>query len=83
LIDIESRSVQEERKKDQERKILSWFTLPQGLRPVLCKLAKIPTKKILKISLTQYNTCTPQANLAPRKQTLLLVVTYLLNPTAA
>ena len=38
-------SVQEERKKGQEHKILSSFTLPQGLCPVLCKLAKISTKK--------------------------------------
>jgi len=36
--------------QDQEHKILSWFTLSQGLRPVLCKLAKISTstKKDLK-----------------------------------
>jgi len=37
--------VPEERKKDQEHKVLSWFTLPQGLRPVLCKLEKISTKR--------------------------------------
>jgi len=43
---IGTRSVQEERKKDQEDKILSWFTLPQGLRPVVCQPAKIFTKKI-------------------------------------
>jgi len=58
-------SINEGSKKDQEHKILSWFTLPQGLRLILCKLAKISTKKISKISLTQYNTCTPQANPAP------------------
>jgi len=40
-------SVQEERKKDQEHKDLCWFTLPQGLRPVLCQLAKCSTKKNL------------------------------------
>jgi len=39
-----TKCVQEERKKDQEHKILSWFTLPQGLRPVRRKLAKISTK---------------------------------------
>jgi len=61
----ESRSVQEERKKYQEHKILSWFTLPQGLRLVLCKLAKISIKKISNISFTEYNTCTSQASHAP------------------
>ena len=61
-------SVQEERKRDQEHKILSWFTLPQRLRPVLCKLAKIFTKKISKINFTQYNSCTPQANPAPNSK---------------
>ena len=61
----ESRSVQEERKKDQEHKILSWFTLPQGLCPVLCQPAKISTKKITKISFTQYNTCKPEATTTP------------------
>jgi len=42
---INPKCVQEERKKDKEHKILSWFTLPQGLCPVLCKLAKISTKR--------------------------------------
>jgi len=37
--------VQEEVKKDQEHKILYRFTLLQGLRPVLCQLAKSSTKK--------------------------------------
>jgi len=40
-------SVQEKWKKDQEHEFLSWFTLPQGLRPVFCKLAKISTRKDL------------------------------------
>jgi len=42
---VETQMRQEERKKDQEHKILSWFTLPQGLRLILCKLAKIFTKR--------------------------------------
>jgi len=41
-------SVQEERKRDEEHKILYWFTLSQGLRPVLCQPAKISTNKDLK-----------------------------------
>jgi len=40
-----TRSVQEESKKDQEHKILSWFTLPQGLRPFLCQQARISTNQ--------------------------------------
>jgi len=52
----ETKCVQEKKKKDQEHKFLSWFTLLQGLRPVLCKLAKISTKKISKIVFTRYNT---------------------------
>jgi len=40
-----AKSVQEESKKEQEHKILVWFTLPQGLYPVLCQLAKISTNQ--------------------------------------
>jgi len=43
---------------------LYWFTLPQGLRLVLCQQAKSFTKKITR--LVKYNTNT----LAPRKSTL-------------
>jgi len=68
-------SVQEERKKDQEHKILNWFTLSQGLRPVLCQLAKSSTKKITKIRFTQITT------LATHKQPLLPTVNNLLNLT--
>jgi len=42
---VQARSVQEDRKKDQEHKDLYWFTFPQGLRSVLCQLAKSSTKK--------------------------------------
>jgi len=44
-VKIEKICVQEEGKKDQEHKILYWFTLPQGLCPVLCQPAKSSTKK--------------------------------------
>jgi len=47
--------------KNREEEIkntdLSWFTLPQGLRLVLCKLAKISTKKIAR---SVYNPCSQQ-----------------------
>jgi len=46
-------SVQEWGKKDQEHKFLSRFTLSQGLRLVLCKLANISTRKDLQY---QYQT---------------------------
>jgi len=42
---------EEERRRNQEHKDLSWYTLSQGLHPVLCKLAKIFTKQDHKISL--------------------------------
>jgi len=59
-------SVQEEGKKDQEHKDLYWFTLPQGLRPVLCQLTKSSTKKDHHDQFyTNYNTCNPQATTAP------------------
>jgi len=41
----ETRSVQEEKKKDQEHKILSWFTLPQGLRPSFANQQRFPLKR--------------------------------------
>jgi len=31
---------QDEEKRDQEHQDLYWFTLPQGLRPVLCQKVK-------------------------------------------
>ena len=45
------------REKSKNTKFLSWFTLPQGLRPVLCKLAKISTKQITR---SVYNPCSQQ-----------------------
>ena len=65
----EAISVQEERKKDQEHKILSWLTLPQGLCPVLYQQTKISTNQDLKDQFTKYtNTCNPQANTAPNSK---------------
>jgi len=58
-------SVQEEGKKDQEHKDLYWFTLPQGLHPILCQLAKSSTKKDhLDQFYTIHNTCNPQTTIA-------------------
>jgi len=64
----ETRSVQEERKKDQEHKILSWFTLPQGLRPVLCQPTKISTKKITTYQFYTIQYLQPQATTAPNNK---------------
>jgi len=46
-------SIQEKWKKDQEHEFLSWFTLSQGLRSVLCKLTMISTRNDLQY---QYQT---------------------------
>jgi len=53
------------KKREEEIKNthLSWFILSQGLRPVLCKLAKISTKKITR---SVYNHCSKQVITAPR-----------------
>jgi len=69
------KSDQEERKRDQEYQDLYWFTFPQGLRPVLCQLAKNSTKKINKINSIQYNYP------FPRKSTLHPAPHNLLHPT--
>jgi len=38
------KKIKKSREKSKNTKFLSWFTLPQGLRSVLCKLGKIFTK---------------------------------------
>ena len=74
------KNFQEERRRNQEHKDLSWFTLLQGLCPVLCKLAKISTKQDHKISLQPFLPasyhCSPQYTLLPAALTLL-------NPSAS
>jgi len=72
-----ARSVQEESKKKQEHKILSWFTLPQGLHPVLCQSTKIFTNQDHKDQFTTKQT------LAISKNTQLPAVINLLNPSAS
>jgi len=57
-------NMQELKRKNEEHKDLSWFTLPQGLRPIFCQLVKISTKK----SQDQLTT------LAPSKLSLLPAV---------
>jgi len=62
---IETISVQEEGKKDQEHKDLYSFTLPQGLHPVLCQLANSFTKNEHQDQFyTIHNTCDQQATIA-------------------
>jgi len=53
------------KKREEEIKNtnLSWFTLPQRLRLVLCKLAKISTKNITR---SVYNPCSQQVITASR-----------------
>jgi len=52
-------------KERLRHKILYWFTLPQGLRPVLCQLAKSSTKKDHQDQFyTIHSTCNPQATTA-------------------
>jgi len=69
-------SIQEDLKKDQKHKILSWFTLPQGLRPVPCQQAKISTNQDHQDQFTTVQT------LASRKNPLLPTISNLLNPSA-
>jgi len=70
-----TKRVQEGRKKDQECKDLYWFTLPQGLCPVIFQQVKSSTDKDHEDQFTQYKT------LATRKQPLLPVANSLLHPT--
>ena len=72
-----ARSVQEESKNEQEHKILSWFTLPQRLRPFLCQSTKISTNQDHKDQFTTIQT------LAISKNTVLPTVINLLNPSAS
>jgi len=60
-------------KKQQEHTDLSWFTLPQGLRPVPYSTTRISTIK------DQTDQFTIVQTLAHRKNTLLYATNYLLN----
>ena len=60
-------------KKEQEHKDLSWFTLPQGLRPVPYSTVRISTLK------DQSDQFTTIQTLATGKNTLLPVANSLLN----
>jgi len=68
-------SIQEERKRDQEHKILYWLTLPQGLRLVLCQPAKISTNQDHQ---DQFTTVQTPCN---RKKPLLPTANNPLHPT--
>jgi len=61
-------------KRDQEHQDLYWFTLPQGLRPVLCQQAKNSTKD------QQDQSNTMSITLAPSKTTLHPVTHNPLHP---
>jgi len=74
---MKTRSVQEESKKDQEHKILSWFSLPQGIRPVIFQRAKISTIQDHQDQFTTIQT------LVTNKNTLLPTVNNLLNPSTS
>jgi len=74
---ITARNVQEESKKEQKHKILSWFTLSQGIRPVLCQQAKISTNQDHQDQFTTIQT------LAISKNTLLSAVNHLLEPSTS
>jgi len=71
------KSDQNEGKRDQEHQDLYWFTLPQGLRSVLCQQAKNSTKD------QQDQSNTMSITLVPRKTTLHPVAHKSLHPTAA
>jgi len=40
----DNKKINKREEEIKNAKILSWFTLPQGLRPVFCKLANIDHK---------------------------------------
>jgi len=73
-------SVQEERKKDQEHKILHWFTLPQRLHPILCQPVKISTNQD---QLTSIQTlATSKNSLLPTANKTLQQLSNIAEPTA-
>jgi len=51
------KKIKKTREKSNNTELLSWFTLSQGLCPVLCKLAKISTEQITR---SVYNPCSQQ-----------------------